>query len=197
MIRRQAENQCPENRNEGRFPESANLGWCGRWIPPNRCAGIPYIAAATAGMQVGFRQRPDARSRRKPAVSPRCSRPYGPPARPAPALHCRRTTTTTFLIGDYFTDSCRSKPSRSTNPSSTTCASKEAATIVRSTIDLAHDLGRKTVAEGVETQVYWDRLSALGCDFGQGYFIAKPMQATDFQAWLRQFVPPLTGRSSS
>ncbi len=77
------------------------------------------------------------------------------------------------------------------------CASKEAATIVRSTIDLAHDLGRKTVAEGVETQAHWDRLSELGCDFAQGYFIAKPMPAADFQTWLRQFVPPLTGSAGS
>ena len=63
-------------------------------------------------------------------------------------------------------------------------SSRESATIVRSTIDLVHDLGRKVVAEGVENQEVWDRLSALGCDIAQGYFIAKPMPADDFRKWL-------------
>lgn len=46
--------------------------------------------------------------------------------------------------------------------------------IVRSTIDLAHNLGLKVVAEGVESAHHWEMLSALGCDYGQGYFIARP-----------------------
>ena len=63
---------------------------------------------------------------------------------------------------------------------------KEAAVIVKSTIDLAHELGRKVVAEGVETQEDWDRLAQLGCDVAQGYFIARPMPAADFAAWTRK-----------
>jgi diguanylate cyclase (GGDEF)-like protein/PAS domain S-box-containing protein len=67
---------------------------------------------------------------------------------------------------------------------------KDSALIVRSTIDLAHDLGRKVVAEGVETQEQWNQLAALGCDIAQGYFIARPMPAEDFPSWVEQFHPP-------
>ena len=71
---------------------------------------------------------------------------------------------------------------------------KDSALIVRSTIDLAHDLGRKVVAEGVETQQHWDQLAAFGCDLAQGYWIAKPMPANQFQGWLEQFQPPASGQ---
>lgn len=71
-------------------------------------------------------------------------------------------------------------------------SSKESAMIVRSTIDLAHDLGRKVVAEGVETQAHWNQLAAYGCDIAQGYFLAKPMPAEDFQNWVKQFKAPVT-----
>lgn len=70
--------------------------------------------------------------------------------------------------------------------------SKDSAVIVRSTIDLVHDLGRKSVAEGVETQANWDQLAAMGCDIAQGYFIAKPMPAEAFQAWVARYQPPVT-----
>lgn len=56
--------------------------------------------------------------------------------------------------------------------------------IVKSTIDLAHDLGKMTVAEGVETKADWDQLVLLGCDVAQGYFIAKPMPAEAFPSWV-------------
>src|SRR5450830_728604 len=67
------------------------------------------------------------------------------------------------------------------------CNSKDSAAIVRSTIDLVHDLGRKTVAEGVETQAHWDQLASLGCDYAQGYFIARPMPPEEFQHWRAQY----------
>lgn len=70
--------------------------------------------------------------------------------------------------------------------------SKDSSLIVRSTIDLAHDLGRKVVAEGIETQENWDQLAAFGCDFAQGYFIARPMPAEEFPNWVEQFRPPFT-----
>lgn len=58
-------------------------------------------------------------------------------------------------------------------------------TIVRSTISMAHSLGLKVVAEGVETQAMWDKLKMLGCDFAQGYFIAKPMPPDAIVDWMR------------
>ena len=57
------------------------------------------------------------------------------------------------------------------------------AMIVRSTIDLAHNLGLTVVAEGVETAAIQDRLRALHCDEAQGYHIARPLPADDFLAW--------------
>lgn len=59
------------------------------------------------------------------------------------------------------------------------------ATIVRSTIDLGHNLGLKVVAEGIEDQATWDLLAAWGCDLAQGYFLSRPLPPQDFVAWLR------------
>ncbi len=56
--------------------------------------------------------------------------------------------------------------------------------IVRSTIELAHNMGLVVTAEGVETEAVLQRLGALGCDLAQGYFIAKPMAAGDLEAWM-------------
>ena len=66
-------------------------------------------------------------------------------------------------------------------------ANRDSALIVHSTIDLVHDLGRKVVAEGIETQECWDQLARLGCDIAQGYFIARPMPAEEFRPWVEQF----------
>ncbi len=65
-------------------------------------------------------------------------------------------------------------------------SNKESLMIVRSTIELAHALDKQVVAEGVETQAQWDRLSELGCDIAQGYLIAKPMPADAFTHWIHQ-----------
>jgi diguanylate cyclase (GGDEF)-like protein len=51
------------------------------------------------------------------------------------------------------------------------------AAIVRSTIDLAHNLGLRVVAEGVESEDAWRHLEALGCDYAQGYFLSRPLPA--------------------
>lgn len=59
------------------------------------------------------------------------------------------------------------------------------AVIVRSTIDLAHNLGLKVTAEGVETRGAWDLLEILGCDNSQGYFMGRPMPAEKLEAWLQ------------
>src|SRR5437762_7000921 len=53
------------------------------------------------------------------------------------------------------------------------------AVIVRSTVDLAHNLGLRVVAEGVEDAVTLRRLAALGCDYVQGYHLGRPMPAAD------------------
>jgi diguanylate cyclase (GGDEF)-like protein len=59
------------------------------------------------------------------------------------------------------------------------------AAIVRTTIDLAHQLGVKVVAEGVESAAISSELRALGCDIGQGFFLGRPMPAAAFTEWLR------------
>jgi len=59
------------------------------------------------------------------------------------------------------------------------------AVIVRSTIDLAHNMGLNVVAEGVEDEATLERLRALGCDMVQGFFLSKPLTASDISAWVR------------
>jgi EAL domain-containing protein (putative c-di-GMP-specific phosphodiesterase class I) len=60
------------------------------------------------------------------------------------------------------------------------------AAIVRSIINLGHDLGLKVVAEGVEHTAAWDALLALGCDEAQGFLLARPMPAAEFPKWLSE-----------
>jgi diguanylate cyclase (GGDEF)-like protein len=64
------------------------------------------------------------------------------------------------------------------------------AKIVRSTIDLAHNLGLTVVAEGVENAAILDQLRDLQCDEAQGYFVSKPMPAADFPNWRQQWYHP-------
>ncbi len=60
------------------------------------------------------------------------------------------------------------------------------AQIVRSTIDLAHNLGLSVVAEGVETAEVLQRLKDLHCDDAQGYFISRPLPVDGFLAWMER-----------
>lgn len=60
----------------------------------------------------------------------------------------------------------------------------EALAIVEITILLGHKLGMSVVAEGIDSQETWDLLAGLGCDVGQGYFIARPMPGDQLLAWL-------------
>ncbi|MGB5631630.1 MAG: EAL domain-containing protein [Waterburya sp.] len=62
----------------------------------------------------------------------------------------------------------------------------QASTIVKATIDLAHNLGFKVVAEGVETQQQVNQLKDWGCEFAQGYFYAKPLTKEAAWEFLRQ-----------
>ena len=57
------------------------------------------------------------------------------------------------------------------------------AQIVRSTIDLAHNLGLTVVAEGIENAAVYHLLTNLNCDEGQGYYMSKPLPYTEFNAW--------------
>jgi diguanylate cyclase (GGDEF)-like protein len=59
------------------------------------------------------------------------------------------------------------------------------AVIVRSTIDLARNLGLRVVAEGVETAQVMDTLTALRCDVAQGYFISRPLELQALRVSLR------------
>lgn len=62
-------------------------------------------------------------------------------------------------------------------------SSKSAEAIVRSTIELGHQLGHTIIAEGIENRAVWELLRAYGCDLGQGYLVSKPMPADEFIGW--------------
>jgi EAL domain-containing protein (putative c-di-GMP-specific phosphodiesterase class I) len=51
-------------------------------------------------------------------------------------------------------------------------------------IVMAKKLGIQVVAEGIETQEQLEILKSMGCDYGQGYFFAKPLSKSDFEALL-------------
>jgi predicted signal transduction protein with EAL and GGDEF domain len=61
---------------------------------------------------------------------------------------------------------------------------KDDETIVRSTIDLAHNMGLKVVAEGVENEDVLARLRDLRCDLVQGYHLSRPLPPARLEAWL-------------
>jgi EAL domain-containing protein (putative c-di-GMP-specific phosphodiesterase class I) len=56
--------------------------------------------------------------------------------------------------------------------------------IVKSTVDLGHNLGLRVVAEGIENSEVMDRLMEVGCDIGQGYAISRPLEAKKLDRWL-------------
>jgi diguanylate cyclase (GGDEF)-like protein len=66
------------------------------------------------------------------------------------------------------------------------------AILVKSTIELGHNLGLKVTAEGVEDEASLRMLQAYGCDTGQGYFISKPIPAEDFEKFYTgsRWAPP-------
>ena len=59
---------------------------------------------------------------------------------------------------------------------------REAATIVETIVDLAHNLGLRAVGEGIETEEAYRLLAASGCDFGQGFLMGRPMPAAELTA---------------
>ena len=66
----------------------------------------------------------------------------------------------------------------------------EDAVIVRSTIEMSHNLGLKVVAEGVEYQHSLDLLERWHCDTAQGYLISRPLTASAFEAWIATSLTP-------
>jgi diguanylate cyclase (GGDEF)-like protein len=61
--------------------------------------------------------------------------------------------------------------------------------IVRTIIDLGHSLGLQVVAEGIETAEHAAQLRAFGCDYGQGYFYARPLDPAGVEAFLAATLP--------
>ncbi|WP_420604484.1 bifunctional diguanylate cyclase/phosphodiesterase [Methylobacterium sp.] len=66
---------------------------------------------------------------------------------------------------------------------------KNDAMIVGAVIDLAQRLGKTTVAEGIETERQARQLAEQGCDFGQGYFFGRAVEASRIESMLRQSDP--------
>jgi diguanylate cyclase (GGDEF)-like protein len=62
-------------------------------------------------------------------------------------------------------------------------SSSEVAAVVRAALEMAHSLGLKVVAEGIEDLATAQQLAVLGCDVGQGYLYSKPLLREDFEHW--------------
>lgn len=79
---------------------------------------------------------------------------------------------------------------------------KRAAAIVKSTIELAHNLGMSVVAEGTASREIWNALADYGCDEAQGFYLAEPFPACELGAWLhatgRRIRPkPISAKAAS
>jgi diguanylate cyclase len=61
------------------------------------------------------------------------------------------------------------------------------AIIVKATINLAHNLGLKVIAEGVASKEIMAKLKDYGCDMAQGYYLNKPLSVTDFTQWMSAY----------
>jgi EAL domain-containing protein (putative c-di-GMP-specific phosphodiesterase class I) len=59
-----------------------------------------------------------------------------------------------------------------------------ASSLVAAVTHLAHDLGKRVTAEGVETATQRDEVASAGCELAQGFYFAHPMNARDLAAQL-------------
>ena len=66
------------------------------------------------------------------------------------------------------------------------CSDESDQSIVRSTIEMAHNLGLKVVAEGVETNETLNLLCELGCDIAQGFLFSRPLPPELFVKWVEE-----------
>ena len=73
------------------------------------------------------------------------------------------------------------------------CSGAADLTVVRSLMDVARNLGLRTVAEGVEARDIWNVLGTLGCDQAQGFLLSPPLPADELESWLR--APAWSGRT--
>ena len=64
---------------------------------------------------------------------------------------------------------------------------QEDVAIVRSTIELGHNLGLKVVAEGIEHEEEMQMLREFGCDQAQGYLISRALTAADMEKWIADY----------
>jgi EAL domain-containing protein (putative c-di-GMP-specific phosphodiesterase class I) len=63
---------------------------------------------------------------------------------------------------------------------------KSAISICEATVQMAQKMGLQTIAEGVEDRQAYDCLAEMGCDFAQGFMIAKPQPAEQYKTWHMQ-----------
>lgn len=56
--------------------------------------------------------------------------------------------------------------------------------IVKAVLGMAHSLGKRVVAEGIESEVQRELLAGLGCDIGQGFLLGRPLPGREFSSWL-------------
>src|SRR5205085_10507123 len=68
--------------------------------------------------------------------------------------------------------------------------SQENREIVQTIIRLAQNLKMKVIAEGIETAEQLSELSAMGCEFGQGYFFSKPLNAETARQFIKENKAP-------
>jgi EAL domain-containing protein (putative c-di-GMP-specific phosphodiesterase class I)/GGDEF domain-containing protein len=73
--------------------------------------------------------------------------------------------------------------------------SRQQQRIVQAVIDLAHGLDLAVVAEGIEERAAFERLGEMGCEYGQGYYMSKPLPASELSEWLRS--SPWAGAADS
>ena len=66
----------------------------------------------------------------------------------------------------------------------------ENAEIVRTIVTLAHNLGMSVIAEGVETRAQLDVLSAMGCEFGQGFYFSRPVPGETAESMIARDCKP-------
>ena len=57
---------------------------------------------------------------------------------------------------------------------------------LESTVAMLHELGIKIVVEGIENQEYLEKMKALGCEYFQGYYFAKPMEEEKYMEYCRE-----------
>ena len=146
----------------------------GRPRPPRPAAARRPRRAAHPGADRGQRRR--RLGARQHACSPTCTRW---------ACGCRWTTSAPATRRCPSCASCRSTRSRSTSPSCSGMSTSQGESfIARSIIELAHNLGLRVVAEGVEDELTRNLLAEMGCDKLQGFLVSRPLPDDRLESWL-------------